>query len=209
LDSKAVLSIYEAKERPLTDPVICHVLNYNEAKKLIEISNNIDTIYKHLTDKFWPGPLTIVTKASDIIPDCVTANTGFVGVRSPNHKVARDLIEKSQLPIAAPSANKFGHVSPTTAQHVYDDLSENDVLIIDSNESCDIGIESTVLKIEEESNKIYMTILRKGGISKNQIEKLFENLKFEFEIEILTKIKVVSNSIKIGQEAPGIININL
>ena len=99
----------------------------------------------------------------------ITAQTGFVGIRLPNHPVAQNLIKTSQLPIAAPSANKFGHVSPTTAKHVYNDFhKDTDVLIIDGG-CCDFGIESTVLKIElaqgGESTQYKLTIVRKGGIS--------------------------------------------
>lgn len=113
--------------------------------------------------KFWPGPLTIVTKANlDLIPNVITAETGYVGIRIPNHTVALELLQKADLPIAAPSANKFGHVSPSRAEHVYKDFHlDSEVLILDGN-SCSFGIESTVVKINDNKN---VTIIRKGGIS--------------------------------------------
>lgn len=204
LNSDAVHSIFKAKQRPLTDPVIVHVLNFEQALPLIEITQKQEKVYQFLTEEFWPGPLTIVTKANlKIIPECVTAKTGFLGIRSPKHKVARELIEKSNLPIAAPSANRFGHVSPTNAQHVYDDLNDCGlpILIIDSEEKCEIGIESTVAKLEEHEEIIYVTILRRGGISLDQLENSVKKLKEK--VIVSTQIKKVSMNTVIGQEAPG------
>jgi L-threonylcarbamoyladenylate synthase len=112
----------------------------------------------------------VVKSNPQFIPDLVTAGTGFVGLRMPNHPVALDLIKTSGLPIAAPSANKFGHVSPTKAEHVYDDFyADSEVLIIDGG-SCSFGIESTVLKLsydlQNDSNKPFkLLILRRGGVS--------------------------------------------
>ena len=107
-----------------------------------------------MADKYWPGPITLVTKANlDLIPLMITAQTGYVGIRMPGLEMARDLIELAQVPVAAPSANKFGHVSPTKAEHVYNDFyRDTDVLIVDGG-SCDFGIESTVLKIESDDEK--------------------------------------------------------
>lgn len=204
LNSEAVHSIFKAKQRPLTDPVIVHVLDFQQALPLVQISQKQENVYKFLTDEFWPGPLTIVTKANlNVIPECVTAKTGFVGIRSPKHKVARELIESSKLPIAAPSANRFGHVSPTSSQHVYDDLNDCGlpILIIDSEEKCEIGIESTVAKLEEHEDIIYITILRRGGVSLDQLENSVKKLKEK--VIVSTEIKKVSMNTTIGQEAPG------
>jgi len=106
-------------------------------------------LFKTLGEKYWPGPLTMVVKANlEVIPMLITAQTGFVGIRLPNHPIAINLIQKSGVPIAAPSANKFGHVSPTKADHVYKDFhKDSDVLIIDGG-CCNFGIESTVLKLQ-------------------------------------------------------------
>lgn len=114
----------------------------------------IVSLFKLLAGKYWPGPLTMVVKANlDLIPLMITAQTGFVGIRLPNHEIARDLLRTANVPVAAPSANKFGHVSPSKAEHVYKDFSKDtDVLIIDGGE-CSFGIESTVLKIEVEAGE--------------------------------------------------------
>lgn len=204
MNPDAVNLIFKAKQRPLTDPVIVHVLDFEQAKPLINISEKLMKCYKFLTDVFWPGPLTIVTRANmEIIPENITAKTGFVGIRSPKHIVARELIRVAERPIAAPSANRFGHVSPTKAQHVYDDLNECgiEILILDSTYSCEIGIESTVAKLEELNDDIYLTILRRGGISQQQLFNSLE--KYTDKVILNTQFKKVGNDDSIGQEAPG------
>ena len=120
------------------------------------------TTFKELAEIYWPGPLTLVTPANlDKIPMLITANTGLIGIRVPQHDVARKLLEVSQLPIAAPSANKFGHDSPTRAEHVYKDFhADSEVLILDGGQ-CSFGIESTVLKITDQE----LVVIRKGGVS--------------------------------------------
>ena len=120
------------------------------------------TTFKELAEIYWPGPLTLVTTANlDKIPMLITANTGLIGIRVPQHDVARKLLEVAQLPIAAPSANKFGHVSPTRAEHVYKDFhADSEVLILDGGQ-CSFGIESTVLKITDQE----LVVIRKGGVS--------------------------------------------
>jgi L-threonylcarbamoyladenylate synthase len=141
LDASAVLSIFEAKGRPLTDPVIVHVLDRQSALPLIQFDGSaaVETVFEHLATEFWPGPLTLVLRANpQLVPDCVTASTGFVGIRAPKHAVARLLLEASNgMPIAAPSANRFGHVSPTRAQHVFEDLCTQDckheILVLDGD----------------------------------------------------------------------------
>ena len=126
-------------------------------------------MFRMMADKYWPGPLTIVTKANlDLIPLMITAQTGYVGIRMPALQIARDLIQLAQVPVAAPSANKFGHVSPTKAEHVFNDFhKDTDVLIVDGG-ICDFGIESTVLKLElvdQSQDQFNLTIIRKGGVS--------------------------------------------
>ena len=120
------------------------------------------SVFKELGAKFWPGPLTIVTKANlSLIPSLITAETGYVGIRVPNHPVAQALLKECALPVAAPSANKFGHVSPTKAEHVYSDFHrDSEVLILDGG-SCSFGIESTVVKVAAGE----LTVVRKGGVS--------------------------------------------
>lgn len=128
-----------------------HVHSLEQGLELIDLQNeSILTTFKELGKIFWPGPITLVVKANlDRIPMLITADTGYVGIRVPNHPVALELLKSSGLPVAAPSANKFGHVSPTKAEHVYNDFHiDSEVLIIDGG-SCSIGIESTVVKITE------------------------------------------------------------
>lgn len=110
-----------------------------------------------------------MTKANlDKIPLVITAQTGYVGIRIPNHPVALDLLRESNLPIAAPSANKFGHVSPSRADHVYNDFHKDSEVLILDGDSCSFGIESTVVKINDDKN---LTIIRKGGVSAPRLEE--------------------------------------
>ncbi|KAF0971653.1 hypothetical protein FDP41_009876 [Naegleria fowleri] len=234
LDEKAVYSIFKAKKRPLTDPVIVHVLNVQEAKKYIVIEENslYMKFYDYLAECFWPGPLTIVSKSNEnIIPDCVTASTGYVGLRVPAHPVVRKLLEHCKLPISAPSANRFGHVSPTTASHVMEDLGcykkeeidgENvfRILILESSEQdgkhseCSVGIESTVVKITaaEQPNVLKLEVLRRGGISVEQLRKCAQvfverESKDSYKPEILIETRQKTYSVKMNdttaQIAPG------
>lgn len=107
-------------------------------------------MFKSLGGHYWPGPLTLVVKANlELIPAMITAQTGFVGIRIPNYEKAQALLKEAGVPVAAPSANKFGHVSPTTAEHVYKDFENDSVCILDGGH-CSFGIESTVLKISKE-----------------------------------------------------------
>ena len=152
LNVDACKSIFEAKGRPLTDPLIVHVHSIDQALGLIDHehvnSEKIMKIFSLLAQKFWPGPLTSIVKANlKVIPSLITAETGFVGLRMPSCDIAQELLKVSGLPIAAPSANKFGHVSPSKAEHVYNDFYlDSDVTILDGG-ACSFGIESTVLKI--------------------------------------------------------------
>eukprot|EP01132_Coremiostelium_polycephalum_P003286 gene3286-4116_t len=201
LDKDAVLSIFSAKGRPLTDPVIVHITDVEYAKTLLSLSECQTEIFNLLTSTFWPGPLTIVARASALIPPIVTAQTGFVGVRYPMHDIAQALIEASGKPIAAPSANRFGHVSPTLPIHVLDDLGHAPITILDTDtdhqQPCKIGIESTVLKLVSDDE---LVILRKGGISERQLRECLSNNK---DIKLTAITKTVANTTSEGQEAPG------
>jgi tRNA threonylcarbamoyl adenosine modification protein (Sua5/YciO/YrdC/YwlC family) len=169
LNADACKLIFTTKGRPLTDPLIVHVHSLEHGLSVIDHSDEkVLSLFKTLAGKYWPGPLTMVVRANmDVIPSLVTAGTGFVGVRMPNHQVALDLIKTSGLPLAAPSANKFGHVSPSRAEHVYSDFHrDSEVFIIDGG-PCSFGIESTVLKItyNYEIGKYELLVLRRGGVS--------------------------------------------
>lgn len=117
LNAEACQKIFTSKGRPLTDPLIVHVHSVEQGLTLIDQSDaEVVRLFKDLTARYWPGPLTLVVKANlDLIPMMITAQTGFVGVRMPNSEIALSLLKEARVPLAAPSANKFGHVSPTKA----------------------------------------------------------------------------------------------
>jgi len=159
----AVARIFEVKERPSFDPIIVHIADFKDIRRLCR---KVDERAKILAERFWPGPLTIVLKKSEKVPDIVTAGLDTVAVRMPSHPVARKLIEYSKTPIAAPSANLFGRLSPTTAEHVKEQLGERIDIIIDAGR-CEVGVESTVIDLTKEP-----TILRLGGTPVEEIEKV-------------------------------------
>ncbi len=164
LDSKAVERVFEVKGRPRSSPVIVHVSNREMARAVVSEWPEKARI---LVEQFWPGPLTLVVRKTPAIPDVVTAGLPTVGVRMPAHPVALALIEAAQVPIAAPSANRFTQVSPTTAQHVRQGIGDRVDYILDGG-PCEVGIESTVLSLETEVPILF----RPGGITREQIEKL-------------------------------------
>ena len=169
LNSIAVAKIFEAKKRPSFNPLILHISQKGWLKKFTSIqSDKVD----QLINKFWPGPLTLVLPKTDIVPDIVTSGNSTVAIRMPNHPVALELIEKSGTPIAAPSANKFGHLSPTDAQHVAKSLGDKIDLILDGGK-CSVGVESTILEFFEDE----FYLLRPGGLSKEEIEREIGTIK--------------------------------
>jgi len=160
----AVARIFEVKRRPYFDPLIVHVANPSSVEKLTkETPSNA----KKLIEKFWPGPLTIVLSKEEKIPDIVTAGLPTLAIRMPNHPMALALIEESECPIAAPSANPFGYVSPTTTEHVRDQLGDQVDLILDGG-PCPVGVESTIVSFLEERP----VLLRPGGVSLEEIESV-------------------------------------
>lgn len=171
LDEDASRKIYEAKGRPSDNPLIVHVSNENQVKKLVK---NIPENAKKLMAAFWPGPLTLVFNKSDLVPYGTTGNLDTVAVRMPNHKIALELIEYSDVVIAAPSANTSGRPSPTTAKHVMDDLSGRISMIIDGG-SVGIGIESTIVDVTED----IPMILRPGYISKKMLEDIVGKVEID------------------------------
>lgn len=164
LNPKAVAGIYAAKKRPLDNPIIVHVSSKEEAKKILE---DVPESAVKLMDVFWPGPLTLVLKASENVPKITTAGSDTVAVRMPKHKVALALIRESGTPIAAPSANLSGRPSPTTAQHVEQDLVGRIDLILDAG-STQVGVESTVLDL----SRYPPQILRPGGVTYEELNKI-------------------------------------
>lgn len=161
LSEDAVRSIFAAKGRPADNPLIVHIWNRNQLNDLCEIP----PMAEKLMDAFWPGPLTMLFPRKETVPDVVTAGLPTVAIRMPSHPVAFEMLKACHLPIAAPSANRSGKPSPTTAKHVLDDMNGIIPLILDGG-SCDVGVESTVLDICHGQP----TVLRPGGITKEMLE---------------------------------------
>lgn len=155
-DADAVSKIFKAKGRPQDNPLIVHI---SDLSQVGELSDNIPDIFYRLAQSFMPGPLTVILKKSKRVPDCVTAGGDTVGIRMPQNEYARALIAASK-PLAAPSANRSKHISPTTAEHVFNDLNGEVPLILDGG-ACRVGIESTVLDLTSD----VPTILRPGAVT--------------------------------------------
>lgn len=164
LNPIAVAKIFEAKERPTFDPLIVHTHSLNEACKFV---TNIHPTLLKLAERFWPGPLTLLLPKKEIIPSLVTSGLDRVGVRVPNHPLTLDLLAQLNFPLAAPSANPFGYISPTTAMHVEKQLGTKIPYILDGG-SCEVGLESTI--VGEENGEII--IYRLGGLSVDEIETI-------------------------------------
>lgn len=163
LNPDAVRAIFAAKERPADNPLIVHVAAREQLNGLCAVTDTA----KKLMDAFWPGPLTLLLKKTDRVPDVTTAGLPSVAVRCPKHPIAQQLLQACQLPIAAPSANRSGRPSPTTAQHVLEDMNGRIPLILDGGE-CQVGVESTVLDLTGE----IPCVLRPGAITPAMIEEV-------------------------------------
>ena len=164
LDPLAVARIFEAKQRPSFDPLIVHVA---DVQCISEVAVDLPDPGQLLADKFWPGPMTLVLPRTSQIPDLVTSGLPGVGVRIPQHPIARQLLAAAAIPVAAPSANPFGGVSPTTVQHVSEGLDGRIDAILDGG-PCSIGLESTVISLMDDDP----VVLRLGGLSIEDIEKV-------------------------------------
>lgn len=198
LNPQAVKAIFEAKGRPQDNPLIVHI---SDVEQVGEIAVDVPHVFYELAKKFMPGALTVVLPKSDKIPDVVTAGGSTVAVRMPDNVFARELIARSR-PLAAPSANRSKHVSPTTAQHVYDDLCGRVPLILDGG-PCGVGIESTVLDLTCDCP----TILRPGAVTPAMLAEVLgevlENgkvikiakspgMKYEHYAPVVTTVAAVS-----------------
>jgi len=169
--------IFSIKERPFFDPLIVHVANSSKAR---ELSLNWNEVHETLASKLWPGPLTIVTKKKENVNSLITSGLDSVGLRCPNHPLALKLLSRLEGGIAAPSANKFGKTSPTTAAHVFDEFGD-EVSVIDGG-SCDVGIESTVIEVFF-SDKIIIHIFRPGFYHGDHFREALKNFSEEIEIQ--------------------------
>jgi len=165
----AIARIFEVKRRPYFDPLIVHVASYGGLKKLVTA---IPSDAKKLVDRFWPGPLTVVLMKREEVPDLVTAGLSTVAIRMPDHPMALGLIEESECPIAAPSANPFGYLSPTTAEHVRDQLGDQIDDILDGG-PCEVGLESTIISFSGRKP----SLLRPGGVPLEEIEAIIGSVE--------------------------------
>jgi L-threonylcarbamoyladenylate synthase len=156
-NATAVAGIFAAKERPRTDPLIVHLPS---ADAIEQAARDIPAPFAALAARFWPGPLTLIVPRAERIPAIVAAGGPTVGVRVPSHPVAQALLRAAGIPVAAPSANRFMHTSPTTAAHVLDDLSGRIDCVLDAG-ACPVGVESTVLDITVQPPRL----LRPGGVT--------------------------------------------
>ncbi|PFE53018.1 threonylcarbamoyl-AMP synthase [Bacillus cereus] len=168
MDDEAIAKIFAAKGRPSDNPLIVHI---GTKSQLDGIVREIPPVAEKLMEHFWPGPLTIILPRKEGISERVTAGLNTVGVRMPDHPVALALIEEANVPVAAPSANRSGRPSPTLASHVYEDLNGKIAGIVDGG-ATGVGVESTVIDCTSE----VPTILRPGGITKEQLEAVIGNV---------------------------------
>jgi L-threonylcarbamoyladenylate synthase len=169
LDPKAVARIFEAKARPSFDPLITHIAELEMLDRIADIKN--PKVFD-IIERFWPGSLTLIVPKKDIIPHIVTSGLETMAVRMPDHPTALELIKASTGAIAAPSANPFGYLSPTTAKHVDDPLGDKVEMVLDGG-TCRVGVESTVLDMTGKRP----IILRPGGISFEELQNAIEDVE--------------------------------
>ena len=186
LDPEASKKIFEVKNRPSNDPLICHVASQEEVDQICFPTD----LARKLCDAFWPGPLTVILRKKSVVPEIVTAGLDSVAVRCSSHPVMRNLTQLCEFPIAAPSANPFAYISPTRAEHVEASLGNKIEYIIDGG-PCEFGLESTIIDAREES---IPRILRYGALSPEEIED-------ELGMEAQRPAKTASDNIP--QIAPG------
>ncbi|MFZ1616612.1 MAG: L-threonylcarbamoyladenylate synthase [Flavobacteriales bacterium] len=170
-DEAAVLKIFQAKQRPAFDPLIVHVHSLEQVEAVVSFSDlermGMRKEAEALMEKFWPGPLTLVLPKADRVPDLVTSGLDTVAVRMPAHPMALELLRALDFPLAAPSANPFGYVSPTTSQHVADQLGDKIPYILDGG-PCTVGVESTIIGWERDAEQ--WVLYRPGGTPISDIE---------------------------------------
>ncbi|CAN5612649.1 L-threonylcarbamoyladenylate synthase [soil metagenome] len=174
LNDTTVMNIFRVKERPAFDPLIVHVADADEVMHYVV---DIPLRAQQLMEAFWPGPLTIVLKKKSIIPDLVTSGLDTVGMRMPSHPLTLELLNHLKFPLAAPSANPFGYISPTSAKHVMDQLSGKIPYILDGGD-CSVGLESTIVGFEEDRCVVY----RLGGLTLEAIRKVVPELEIQVNI---------------------------
>lgn len=171
LDEQAVSGIFEAKGRPQDNPLIVHIARWDD---LPTLAREIPPAARLLAAGFWPGPLTMILESSGAVAACVSGGLNTVAVRMPSHPVARELIRLAGVPVAAPSANRSGRPSPTTARHCFDDLSGRVDIILDSG-SCPVGVESTVITLAGGTPRV----LRPGAVTVEQLREVLGEVEVD------------------------------
>jgi len=188
----AIEKIFSVKERPFFDPLIVHVHSLEQAKDLTTQWNVVADV---LAQRFWPGPLTLVLPKSSHINPLITSGLQSVGIRMPDHPLARDILAKLNIPLAAPSANKFGRVSPTSAEHVISEFFSENVGVVQGGPSL-VGIESTVVSILEVDDIFRVSILRKGAILASQMSEVLQGLSVKWRIVPIEDPKIAPGHLK-------------
>ncbi len=168
--------IFKIKQRPFFDPLIVHIAGFSQIAQLV---SEWPRAARVLSESFWPGPLTLVVKKSESVSDLITSGLNSVALRWPSHPLAQEVIGGVGFPLAAPSANKFGKVSPTQASHVEDEFLTEKILILDGG-PCEVGLESTVVSVTKGSDGDELVILRPGQISNKDIEELLRGKEVAF-----------------------------
>jgi len=171
LDDAAVRRIFAAKGRPADNPLIVHISDLSQWNALV---HRIPAVAKQLAEAFWPGPLTMILPKSELVSDVVSGGLATVAVRMPSHPVARAVIDAAGVPLAAPSANRSGKPSPTTAQHVEDDMDGRIDCILDAG-PCSVGVESTVISLAGERPRL----LRPGGVTPEMLQTVLGDLEID------------------------------
>lgn len=185
-EDKALRKIFEIKKRPHYNPLIVHIKG---AEALCDVAEDIPKKAVQLAEVFWPGALTLVLKKKSHIPDLVTAGKNTVAVRVPNHKLTLQLLDGLAFPLAAPSANPFGSISPTSAEHVFSYFKHHLDVILDGG-ACEKGLESTIIGFEGQTPILY----RRGAIALEAIEK------------VIGKVAIHKTSADKSPEAPGMLS---
>jgi len=167
---EAVAKVFAVKERPSFDPLIVHVARGRDLERVAVVAEGLQPLVKALTGKFWPGPLTLVLPKTGEVPDIVTSGLPTVGVRLSAHEVMRGVAKELGNPIAAPSANRFGRISPTSVSAVMSELGGRIPLVVDGG-ACGEGLESTIVALEMDDDKPVMRLLRPGPVTREDLRK--------------------------------------
>ncbi len=193
LDPAAVTKLFEAKERPTFDPLIVHLPHKDQLDLIAEVPQEIAPTIKRLVERFWPGPLTLLLPKKSIVPDLVTAGLPTVAVRVSSNAIFKRVISALDKPLAAPSANRFGSISPTSANAVLSELDGRIHLIVDAG-ACLFGLESTIIRVEPGTPKPLITIVRPGPLTP-------DDLKPYGKVKVATRSVIDGSSDSPGQLA--------